>query len=87
MRCKPPLSKQGVREVLTGSLAYNNRVTLTKGICVVDGVLYFKLSNAIEHVLAIKETSAKLQECNYLRLSLPKSKECISNKEPMLPEE
>ncbi len=46
-------------------------VTLTKGICVVNGVLYFKLSNAIEHVLATKETSAKLQEWNYLGLSLP----------------
>ena len=58
------------------SLAYSNRVTLTKGIWVVNGVLYFKLSNAIEHVLAIKETSAKLQECNYLRLSVPKLQEC-----------
>ena len=45
------------------------------------------MSNAIEHVLAIEETSAKLQECNYLRLSLPKSQECISDQEPMLPEE
>ena len=41
-------------------------VTLTKGICVVNGVSHFKLSNAMEHVLAIKETSAKLQECIYL---------------------
>ena len=31
---------------------------------------------AIEHVLAIKETGAKLQECNYLRRSLPKLQEC-----------
>ena len=71
MRCMPLLAKQGVVEVPTSS-ALQNIVTLTKGICVVNGVLYFKLNNAIEHMLATKETSAKLQECNYLRLSLPK---------------
>ena len=59
------------------SLEIQVTVMLTKGICVVNGVLYFKLSNAMEHVLATKETSAKLQECNYLRLSLPKLQECI----------
>ena len=35
-------------------------VTLTEGICVVNGVLYFKLSNAIEHLLAIKDISVKI---------------------------
>ncbi len=49
-------------------------VTLTMSICVVNGVLYFKLSNAIEHMLTTKETSAKLQEWNYLGLSLPNYK-------------
>ncbi len=59
------------------SLVLQVIVTLTKGICVANGVLYFKLSNAIEHVLTTKETSAKLQEWNYLSLSLPKLQECI----------
>ena len=72
----PPLAKQGVVEG-PASLAIQVIVTLTKGICVVNGVLYFKFSNAMEHVLATKETSAKLQECNYPRLSLPKLQECI----------
>ncbi len=71
-----PISQDGVVEGPT-SLAIQVIVTLTKGICVVDGVLYFKLSNAMEHVLATKETSAKSQECNYLRLSLLKLQECI----------
>ena len=52
----PPLAKQGVVEGPTSS-AIQEIVTLTKGICVVNGVLYFKMSYAIEHVLAIKETS------------------------------
>jgi hypothetical protein len=69
-------SQAGCKGGAKESLAYNNRVTLTKGICVVNGVLYFKMSNAIEHVLAIQETSAKLQECNYLRLSLLELQEC-----------
>ncbi len=55
----PPLAKRGVVEELTSS-AIQVVVTLTKGICVANGVLYFKLSNAIEHVLTTKETSAKL---------------------------
>jgi metal-sulfur cluster biosynthetic enzyme len=69
----PPLAKQGEVEGPTSS-AIQVIVTLTKGICVVNGVLYFKLSNAIEHVLTTKETSAKLQEWNYLGLSLPNYK-------------
>ncbi len=56
------------------SLVLQVIVTLTKGICVSNGVSYFKLSNAIEHMLATKETSAKLQEWNYLGLSMPNYK-------------
>ena len=56
----PPLAKQGVVEGPT-SLAIQNIVTLAKGISVANGVLYFKLSNAMEHVLATKGTRAKLQ--------------------------
>ena len=48
----PPLAKQGLVEGPT-SLEI---VTLTKGICVVNGVSYFKLSNAMEHMLTTKET-------------------------------
>ncbi len=44
------------------SLVLQVIVMLTKGICVANSVLYFKLSNAMEHVLATKETSAKLLE-------------------------
>jgi hypothetical protein len=69
----PPLAKKGVVEGLT-SLVIQVIVTLTKGICVANGVSYFKLSNAMEHLLTIKETSAKLQEWNYLGLSLPNYK-------------
>ena len=72
----PLLAKKGVVEGPIRSVL-QVIVTLTKGICVVNGVLYFKLSNTMEHVLATKETSANLQECNYLRLSLPKLQECI----------
>ena len=72
----PLLAKKGVVEGPT-SLVLQVIVTLTKGICVANGVPYFKLSNAIEHVLTTKETSAKLQEWNYLSLSLPKLQECI----------
>ncbi len=46
------------------SLVLQVIVMLTKGIYVANGVLYFKLSNAMEHVLTTKETSAKLQEWN-----------------------
>ena len=56
------------------SLVLQVIVTLTKGIYVANGVSYFKLSNAMEHVLKTKETSAKLQEWNYLGLSLPNYK-------------
>lgn len=76
MRCMPPLARKGVVEGPTSS-AIQVIVTFTKGICVVNGVLYFNLSNAMEHVLATKETSTNLQECNYLRLSLPKLQECL----------
>ena len=55
----PPLAKKGVVEGPTSS-AIQLIVTLTKGICVANGVLYFKLSNAIEHMLASKEISAKI---------------------------
>ena len=68
-----PLAKKGVVEGPT-SFVLQVIVTLTKGICVANGVLYFKLSNAIEHVLTTKETSANLQEWNYLGLSLPNYK-------------
>ena len=60
MRCKPPLAKQDVREVLTKIRQYNNIVTSTTGIGVVNGVSYLKLSNAIEHVQAMKETSVQI---------------------------
>ncbi len=76
MRCMPPLAKKGVVEGPTSSVLQVIE-TLTKGICVANGVLYFKLSNAIEHVLTTKETSAKLQEWNYMGLSLPKLQECV----------
>ncbi len=69
----PLLSKKGVVEWPTSSVL-QVIVTLTKGICVANGVSYFKLSNAMEHVLTTKETSAKLQEWNYLGLSLPNYK-------------
>jgi hypothetical protein len=69
----PPLAKKSVVEGPTSS-ALQVIVTLTKGICVANGVSYCKLSNAIEHVLTTKETSAKLQEWNYLGLSLPNYK-------------
>ena len=69
----PLLAKKGVLEGPTSS-ALQVIVTLTKGICVAKGVSYFKLSNAIEHVLTTKETSAKLQELNYLGLILPNYK-------------
>ena len=72
----PPLAKKGVVVGAT-SLSIQMIVTLTKGICVVNGVWYFKLSNAMKHVLATKETSVKLQECYYLRQSLSKLQECI----------
>jgi hypothetical protein len=39
---------------------YKNIVTLTNGICIVNGVWYFMLSNAIKHALAIKEISVKI---------------------------
>ena len=68
-----PISQEGVVEGPT-SLAIQVIVKLTKGICVANGVLYFKLSNAIEHMLTAKETSAKLQKWNYLGLSLPNYK-------------
>ncbi len=67
----PPLAKKGVVEGPT-SLVLQVIVMLTKGICVANGVLYFKLNNAMEHVPETEETSAKLQEWNYLRLSLTK---------------
>ena len=69
----PLLAKKGVVEGPKSSVL-QVIVTLTKGICVANSVLYFKLSNAIEHVLTTKETSAKLQEWNYLGLSLPNYK-------------
>ena len=72
----PPLANKGVVEGPT-SLVLQVIVNLTKGICVANSVLYFKLSNAMEHVLTTKETSVKLQEWNYLSLSLPKLQECI----------
>ena len=72
----PPLAKKGVVEGPT-SLVLQVIETLTKGICVANGVLYFKLGNSIEHMLTTKETSAKLQEWNYMGLSLPKLQECV----------
>ena len=54
---KASFSQVGFKGGADGSSAYNNRVTLTKGICVVNGILYFKMSNANEHVLSNMETS------------------------------
>ncbi len=73
VRCIPPLAKKGVVERPTSSVL-QVIVMLTKGIYVANGVLYFKLSNAMEHVLTTKETSAKLQEWNYLGQILPNYK-------------
>ena len=60
MRCKPPLAKKDVREVLTE--VWNTTIEWRQPLAyaVVNGVLYFKLRNAIEHVLAIKDTSVKI---------------------------
>ena len=68
-------------------LHYNKRVTLTIGICVVNGISYSNPSNATEHVLSIKETSVKITG-----VKLPESTESAkitgvyTDQEPMLPE-